>query len=78
MWITGAALAGCRMSAARAAMLLVPLLVAGVAWAAAPGDLVLPRTSDETPTEAIPPSVFPHWIHRVNYRCRCPPENSWG
>ena len=69
IWTKGAALTGCRAIAALAAMLFLPITTAGIALAAAPGDLVLPRTSDETPTEAIPASISPHWIHRINYRC---------
>jgi len=34
-----------------------------------PGDLVLPRAEGSMSANAMPPSVFPHWIHRVNYRC---------
>lgn len=34
---------------------------------AAPGDLVLKRK--EGAAEGFPVSVFPHWIHRINYRC---------
>jgi c(7)-type cytochrome triheme protein len=35
----------------------------------ATGDLILPRKSEEADTKAIPASKFPHWIHRVQYRC---------
>ena len=41
---------------------------------AAPGDIQYERrASDSSDSEAelssFPPAVFPHWIHRINYRC---------
>ena len=31
------------------------------------GDIVFSR---KTPgTDEIPPSVFPHWVHRINFKC---------
>lgn len=36
---------------------------------AAPGDLVIPRKEGGMSVESMPASVFPHWIHRVRYRC---------
>ena len=46
------------------------LLVAIVApcQASAPGDLRLER-EDKSDIEVFPESVFPHWVHRLNYRC---------
>ena len=44
------------------------VLLAPVALSA-PGDLVLPRSEGSVSVEMTPPSIFPHWIHRVNYRC---------
>jgi c(7)-type cytochrome triheme protein len=38
------------------------------AMGAAPGDLLYER-EDKSEIIAFPPSVFPHWIHRINYRC---------
>lgn len=36
----------------------------------APGDdLVLPRAEDSMSVESQPASIFPHWVHRVRYRC---------
>jgi c(7)-type cytochrome triheme protein len=35
----------------------------------APGDLVFERKGDASTAQAFPPSVFPHWVHRVRYRC---------
>ncbi len=34
-----------------------------------PGELVLPRSQGSVSAEMTPPSIFPHWIHRINYRC---------
>jgi len=39
------------------------------AAASAPGDLVLPRAEGSMSVASLPASVFPHWVHRVNYRC---------
>lgn len=38
------------------------------AMATAPGDLLFER-QDQSAATAFPPSVFPHWKHRINYRC---------
>jgi c(7)-type cytochrome triheme protein len=46
--------------------LLLPLI--GVTAGTAPGDLRFDR-EDKSEIESFPPSIFPHWIHRVNYRC---------
>ena len=35
---------------------------------AAPGDIFFER-EDKSEIEAFPPSVFPHWLHRIHYRC---------
>jgi c(7)-type cytochrome triheme protein len=34
----------------------------------APGDLIFER-EDQSQTSTFPPSVFPHWKHRIRYRC---------
>ena len=47
---------------------LLPTLLVKAA-PSAPGDLMLPRAEGSMSAESMPPSVFPHWIHRVNYRC---------
>ncbi len=57
---------------------LALLLVAGP-WlvpaplAAAPGDIIFERQADAAPeaqgTSAVPPAVFPHWSHRIRFRC---------
>ena len=44
--------------------LLVPVAIS------APGDLVIPRKeSADMSVELTPASIFPHWLHRVRYRC---------
>ena len=35
---------------------------------AAPGDVILKRTSSESPAE-LPLSIFPHWRHREFFTC---------
>ncbi|MDH5558941.1 MAG: cytochrome c3 family protein [Alphaproteobacteria bacterium] len=40
----------------------------GVVYAAL-GDLVFEREAGVEGSEAFPPSIFPHWVHRVRYRC---------
>lgn len=37
--------------------------------ASAPGDLIIPRKGEDLDTKFTPESIFPHWIHRVQYRC---------
>ena len=56
-----------------AALIVLPAvflaaLAVPVAWAA-PGDLVIPRKDEATSEEFMAPSIFPHWVHRINYRC---------
>ncbi|MEW8231499.1 MAG: c(7)-type cytochrome triheme domain-containing protein [Candidatus Thiodiazotropha endolucinida] len=37
---------------------------------AAPGDIQYEREGgDPEKLKSFPPSIFPHWIHRINYRC---------
>jgi len=41
---------------------------------AAPGDIQYERRSNDSADatselQSFPPSFFPHWIHRINYRC---------
>lgn len=45
------------------------LLIFPVLLFAAPGDLVLTRKEGSASPEMTPPSIFPHWVHRINYRC---------
>ena len=54
---------------ARAARLLAGLLAAGLLAGAAlavEGDVVMKR---KEAGGGIPPALFPHWIHRIRYRC---------
>lgn len=44
-------------------------LAGGDAAYGAPGDLVFEREGEVEGSDAFPPSVFPHWVHRVRYRC---------
>ena len=46
-------------------IVLIAILLAGSVFAAT-GDVVLKRTSDGA--SGFPAAVFPHWIHRINYR----------
>jgi c(7)-type cytochrome triheme protein len=50
--------------------LLVGLMLAGggVAYGA-PGDTVFEREGEATDSSPFPPAVFPHWVHRMRYRC---------
>jgi c(7)-type cytochrome triheme protein len=49
---------------------LMAITLAVEAWAADPvGDLVFERKGEKANMEAFPPSVFPHWVHRIRYRC---------
>ena len=34
----------------------------------APGDIAYQRIGG-TDTESFPPAIFPHWRHRIHYRC---------
>lgn len=50
--------------------MFVLLTIAGVGPSlAAQGDLVFPRQGDVEGSESFPPSIFPHWVHRIRYRC---------
>lgn len=35
----------------------------------APGDLVFEREGQVEGANVFPTSIFPHWVHRVRYRC---------
>ncbi len=50
---------------------LLAFMAASAAQAAKkiPGNLVLQRSQGSVSAEMTPPSIFPHWIHRINYRC---------
>ena len=48
-------------------VLLVLLLLAPAASQAEYGDVVLNRHSDR---QGVRPVVFPHWFHRIRFRCK--------
>jgi c(7)-type cytochrome triheme protein len=56
-------------------LILVSLLLLAVATAYGagpkpiPGDLRFERLGEGESNNSIPPSIFPHWVHRLNYRC---------
>jgi c(7)-type cytochrome triheme protein len=57
------------LSAFSSLVLAIFLLVIALPLAAeAPGDLVFERKGD-TENVAFPPSIFQHWVHRIQYRC---------
>jgi c(7)-type cytochrome triheme protein len=50
------------------------LLGSTVALSAVPGDIHYERRAIDSPEasselSSFPPAVFPHWIHRIHYRC---------
>lgn len=50
-------------------------LAGGGAVYGALGDLVFERKGGAPGSEGILPAVFPHWVHRVRYRCyACHPK----
>jgi len=48
------------------ALMGIGLFCASVVWAAE-GDVVLKRQGSED--SGVPPTVFPHWVHRIRYTC---------
>ncbi|MCG7897024.1 MAG: hypothetical protein JAY99_09810 [Candidatus Thiodiazotropha lotti] len=49
---------------------LISLFLYGSLLTAAPGDIQYTREGgDPEKLKSFPPSIFPHWIHRLNYRC---------
>ncbi len=50
-----------------AVMLAILLIVVPLSWAlAVEGDVVFKREGGEG---GIPAAVFPHWVHRIRYKC---------
>ena len=44
--------------------------VMGATPGTVPGDIQYERLEgDPSEMEAFPPAIFPHWVHRINYRC---------
>jgi c(7)-type cytochrome triheme protein len=50
------------------ALWLLQFILLAPVMGAAPGDLVFDR-EDQSEVAVFPPSIFPHWLHRINYRC---------
>jgi c(7)-type cytochrome triheme protein len=54
-------------------------LVAALAWSACQaaeyGDIAYKRNAPGT--DDVPPAVFPHWIHRMQYKCSACHEDSF-
>jgi c(7)-type cytochrome triheme protein len=44
-------------------------LAGGDAVYGAPGDMVFEREGEVEGSGAFPPALFPHWVHRMRYRC---------
>ena len=45
------------------------LIITQAHGAEAPGDIRFEREGDQSQIETFPPAWFPHWVHRVRYRC---------
>jgi c(7)-type cytochrome triheme protein len=51
-------------------ILLIDMFFTSLASAENLGDMVIPRAeAGRMSAEMIPASIFPHWIHRLRYRC---------
>ena len=49
---------------------LVALLLSSIEpGVAAPGDVIFERQSETPGDGSFEPAVFPHWVHRIRYRC---------
>lgn len=49
-----------------AGVLLCLLTSSSFAWGSTLGDIVYPHQSD---ADHIPAAYFPHWVHRIKYKC---------
>jgi c(7)-type cytochrome triheme protein len=61
-----------RLEKTRMAVMSALLFLLGtnsVLGAEAPGNIRFQREGAEANGGSFPPAVFPHWIHRINYRC---------
>jgi c(7)-type cytochrome triheme protein len=60
-----------KLFAKRGWLMLLGLALAmpGQLAVSVPGDLLIPRGGEVPPAGALPQSLFPHWLHRVRYRC---------
>ncbi len=61
---------------ARAVIVVLAVALIGAPVAvAAPGDIVFERKDAPEGMENYPPAIFPHWLHRIRYRCdACHPK----
>ena len=51
------------------ALLLIELVALLPAYAAEYGDVAFERKATTASAEEVPVAVFPHWIHRMQYKC---------
>ena len=60
-----------RQAAAIGVLVLAMALFCAVGYGlAAPGDTVFERAGEQgAGAEAFVPAFFPHWVHRIRYRC---------
>lgn len=68
--MTGPGRCGSRVRAASRASLVIVFVAVGVLTPAALaeyGDVVLNRYSEK---EGVRPVIFPHWFHRIRFRCK--------
>jgi len=56
-----------RLGAAARALAVLSLLAAPAALHAEYGDVILNRRSE---AEGVRPVIFPHWFHRIRFRCK--------
>lgn len=52
-----------------ACAIFLALVLPGQAGYAAPGDIQFQREGVEAGAEGFPAAIFPHWVHRIRYRC---------
>jgi c(7)-type cytochrome triheme protein len=52
------------------ALVLAAALACPAPQAAEYGDVAFTRSTAATGTEDVPPAVFPHWVHRMQYKCQ--------
>lgn len=52
---------------AAACWFVVPITL--VLGADSPGDVQFERQGDQSQIQTFPPAWFPHWVHRIRYRC---------
>lgn len=47
----------------------IAIILLGSGFAAAPGDILFQREGADAQNSSYPPATFPHWVHRIRYRC---------